>query len=177
MEMGYLTVLYIRLGAKIGNLHTKDSHSFYNRLIKLLVLTIEPPTHVSSRANKGQNRKHILSTTSPTQASKRTPKRPSKQTLKKALNHQVRHYIEPPRQLPLLIFIKSSPPQLEQLEEPKEEEEPEEELKEELKKELKEEEEKEEKEPKEQLKEQPEEEPEEEPKEELKELPISFISQ
>ena len=30
MEMGYLTVLYVRLGAKIGDLHAKDSHSFRN---------------------------------------------------------------------------------------------------------------------------------------------------
>ena len=34
MEMGYLTVLYLRfLGAKFGNLHAKDSHSFCNRLM------------------------------------------------------------------------------------------------------------------------------------------------
>ena len=31
MEMGYLTVLYVRLGAKIGDLHAKDSHSFCNK--------------------------------------------------------------------------------------------------------------------------------------------------
>jgi hypothetical protein len=51
---------------------------------------MEPPTRVSGRANKGQNRKRVLSTTSPTQASKRTPKRPLKRTLKKALNRQAR---------------------------------------------------------------------------------------
>ena len=91
--------------------------------------------------------------------------------------------MELPRQLPSLIFIKSSPPQLEQLEELEEEEKPKEELKEELEEKLKkkeEEEEKEEKEkPKEQLKKQPEEKPEEELEEELKELeevPISFIN-
>jgi hypothetical protein len=33
MEMGYLTVLHVRLGAKIGDLHAKDSHSFRKRLI------------------------------------------------------------------------------------------------------------------------------------------------
>ena len=33
MEMGYLTVLHVRLGAKIGNLHAKDSHSFRNEQI------------------------------------------------------------------------------------------------------------------------------------------------
>ena len=33
MEIGYLTVLYVGLGAKIGDLHAKDSHSFCNRLI------------------------------------------------------------------------------------------------------------------------------------------------
>ena len=33
MEMGYLTVLHVGLGAKIGDLHAKDSHSFCNRLI------------------------------------------------------------------------------------------------------------------------------------------------
>jgi hypothetical protein len=31
--MGYLMVLYIRLGIKIGDLHAKDFYSFYNRLI------------------------------------------------------------------------------------------------------------------------------------------------
>ena len=30
MEMGYLTVLHVSLGAKIGDLHAKDSHSFCN---------------------------------------------------------------------------------------------------------------------------------------------------
>ena len=34
MEMGYLTVLHVRLGAKIGDLHAKDSNSFRNRLIR-----------------------------------------------------------------------------------------------------------------------------------------------
>jgi hypothetical protein len=33
VEMGYLTVLYVRLGAKIGDLHAKDSNSFRNRLM------------------------------------------------------------------------------------------------------------------------------------------------
>ena len=33
MEMGYLTVLHVRLGAKFGDLHAKDSYSFRNRLI------------------------------------------------------------------------------------------------------------------------------------------------
>ena len=28
IEMGYLTVLHVRLGAKIGDLHAKDSNSF-----------------------------------------------------------------------------------------------------------------------------------------------------
>jgi hypothetical protein len=74
---------------------------------------MEPPTRISGRANKGQNRKHALSTTLPTQASKRTPKRPLKRTLKKALNRQARRRMEPPRQLPSPIFIKSSPPRLE----------------------------------------------------------------
>jgi len=31
--MGYLTVLHVRLGAKIGDLHAKDSNSFRNRVI------------------------------------------------------------------------------------------------------------------------------------------------
>ena len=31
MEMGYLTVLHVGLGAKIGDLHAKDSHSFCNK--------------------------------------------------------------------------------------------------------------------------------------------------
>jgi len=30
MEMGYLMVLHVRLGAKIGDLHAKDSNSFCN---------------------------------------------------------------------------------------------------------------------------------------------------
>jgi hypothetical protein len=34
--MGYLTVLHVRLGAKIANLHAKNSNSFRNRLIRLL---------------------------------------------------------------------------------------------------------------------------------------------
>ena len=34
MEMGYLMVLHVRLGAKFGDLHAKDSHSFRKRLIK-----------------------------------------------------------------------------------------------------------------------------------------------
>ena len=31
--MGYLTVLYVGFGAKIGDLHAKDSNSFRNKLI------------------------------------------------------------------------------------------------------------------------------------------------
>jgi hypothetical protein len=31
--MGYLTVLHVRLGAKIGDLHAKDSNAFRKRLI------------------------------------------------------------------------------------------------------------------------------------------------
>ena len=34
MEMGYLTVLHVGLGAKIGDLHAKDSKSFCNRLMR-----------------------------------------------------------------------------------------------------------------------------------------------
>ena len=30
MEMGYLTVLQLRLGAKIGDLHAKDFNTFAN---------------------------------------------------------------------------------------------------------------------------------------------------
>jgi hypothetical protein len=33
MEIDYLTVLYIRLGAKIGDLHAKDSNAFYKQQI------------------------------------------------------------------------------------------------------------------------------------------------
>ena len=33
MEMGYLTALHVRLGAKIRDLHAKDSHSFCNKQI------------------------------------------------------------------------------------------------------------------------------------------------
>jgi hypothetical protein len=33
VEMGYLTVLYIGLGAKIGDPHAKNSNSFRNRLM------------------------------------------------------------------------------------------------------------------------------------------------
>ena len=33
MEMGYLTGLHVRLGAKIGDLHAKDSHSFRNKQV------------------------------------------------------------------------------------------------------------------------------------------------
>ena len=36
MEMGYLTVLHVRLGAKIGDLHAKDSNSFRNKLMFLV---------------------------------------------------------------------------------------------------------------------------------------------
>ena len=121
---------------------------------------MEPPTRVSGRANKGQNRKRALSTTSPTQGSKRTLKRPLKQALKKALNHQIRRPTEPLQQLLVLIFVKFSPLRSEQLEELEEEEE-------ELEEELEEEEEELEK---------LEEQLEEEPEEELEELPISFIS-
>ena len=38
MEMGYLTVLYVRLGAKIGDLHAKDSYSFRKRQIRYSIL-------------------------------------------------------------------------------------------------------------------------------------------
>jgi len=31
--MGYLTVLHVSLGAKFGDLHAKDSHSFHNEQI------------------------------------------------------------------------------------------------------------------------------------------------
>jgi len=34
-EMGYLTVLHVSLGAKIGDLHAKDSHSFRKRQIPM----------------------------------------------------------------------------------------------------------------------------------------------
>ena len=136
---------------------------------------MEPPTRIFSRANKGRNRKRILSTTLPTQASKRTPKRPLKLILKKTSNYPVRRCTEQPQQLPSPIFVESSPPRPEQLdeEEEEEEEEPEEEPEEELDKEEEEEEEEEElEEQPEELEEQPEEELEEEPEE----LPISFIS-
>jgi hypothetical protein len=33
VEIDYLTVLYVGLGAKIGDLHAKDSNLFRNRLI------------------------------------------------------------------------------------------------------------------------------------------------
>ena len=33
MEIGYFMVVHIRLGAKIGDLHAKDSNSFCKRLI------------------------------------------------------------------------------------------------------------------------------------------------
>ena len=33
-KMGYLTVLHVRLGAKIWDLHARDSSSFCNRLIE-----------------------------------------------------------------------------------------------------------------------------------------------
>ena len=36
-KIGYLTVLYIRLGAKFGDLHTKDSSLFYKQQISLQV--------------------------------------------------------------------------------------------------------------------------------------------
>ena len=32
-EMGYLTVLHVRLGAKIGDRHAKDSNAFRKRLM------------------------------------------------------------------------------------------------------------------------------------------------
>jgi len=40
MEMGYLTVLHVRLGAKIGDLHAKDSNAFCKRQI------VESPTKI-----------------------------------------------------------------------------------------------------------------------------------
>ena len=137
---------------------------------------MEPPTRVFGRANKGQNRKRALSTTSPTQASKRTPKRLLKLTFKKASNRQARRRTEPPQQLPSPIFVESSPPRPEQLDEEEEEEEPEEEPEEELDKEEEEEEEEEEPEEQPEEPEEPEEQPEEEPEEEPEELPISFMS-
>ena len=131
---------------------------------------MEPPTRVFGRANKGQNRKRALSTTSPMQASKRTPKRRLKLILKKALNRQAKRRTEPPQQLPSPIFVESSPPRPEQLdEEEEEEEEPEEELD-------KEEEEEEEEEELEEQPEEPEEQPEDKLEEEPEELPISFMS-
>ena len=36
MEIGYLIDLYVKLDAKIGDLHTKDSNVFYKRLIDQL---------------------------------------------------------------------------------------------------------------------------------------------
>ena len=50
MEMGYLTVLHVRLGAKIGNLHAKDSHSFCNKQIRyqFLIITIESINDLTS---------------------------------------------------------------------------------------------------------------------------------
>ena len=33
MEMGYLMVLHVRLGANFGNLHAKDSNAFCKRQI------------------------------------------------------------------------------------------------------------------------------------------------
>ena len=39
MEIGYLTALHARLGAKIGDLHAKDSNSFRNRLIKTISIS------------------------------------------------------------------------------------------------------------------------------------------
>ena len=35
-EMGYLTVLHVRLGAKIGYRHAKDSNAFRKRLMNTL---------------------------------------------------------------------------------------------------------------------------------------------
>jgi hypothetical protein len=37
VEMGYLTVLHVRLGAKIRDLHAKDSHSFCNGPLRLIL--------------------------------------------------------------------------------------------------------------------------------------------
>ena len=37
MEMGYLTVLHVRLGAKFGDLHAKNSHSFRNEQMPRLI--------------------------------------------------------------------------------------------------------------------------------------------
>ena len=36
-EMGYLTVLQVRLGTKIGDRHAKDSNAFRKRLIALRI--------------------------------------------------------------------------------------------------------------------------------------------
>ena len=38
-KMGYLTVLHVRLGAKIGELHAKDSHSFRNKQILIFFIS------------------------------------------------------------------------------------------------------------------------------------------
>jgi len=40
MEIGYLIVLYIRLGVNFRNLYIKDSSLFYKRLIKVLIILI-----------------------------------------------------------------------------------------------------------------------------------------
>ena len=42
MGMGYLIVLYVRLGAKIWDLYVKDSNLFCNRLIRLMLGKIFP---------------------------------------------------------------------------------------------------------------------------------------
>ena len=46
MEMGYLTVLHVGLGAKIGDLHAKDSNSFRNRLIVALTALMSRKRHL-----------------------------------------------------------------------------------------------------------------------------------
>ena len=40
-EMGHLTVLHVRLGAKIGDRHAKDSNAFRKRLILALRDTVK----------------------------------------------------------------------------------------------------------------------------------------
>src|SRR6266566_4347690 len=52
MGMGHLTVLHVRLGAKIWDLHAKDSNSFRNRLMTALLrrLYIKALCRTSCRA-------------------------------------------------------------------------------------------------------------------------------
>ena len=46
MEIDYLTVLHVRLGIKIRDIHAKDSYSFRNGQIEFIVCeTNENPWH------------------------------------------------------------------------------------------------------------------------------------